>query len=239
MSIESFKLIPANSITSLPEETRLLYLENILSLPENAQNILLSDSTGAYIQGLAKSNRIASENASKIGLAILEVIIKKKEISDLSTIFSKELGLSIDTALQIASEIDQDLFAPIQSELDAFRAQQSAPVVSPAKQADAPLQQPERRQPNPARTRNVLDLKELSARPEQKDLPTPTRQERIAPPKPRPIQNSSRIVDLKNTPRSTTAPHPSPLPEQERGTTAPKPPEPPKRTFPLPPSQRS
>jgi hypothetical protein len=139
MSIESFKLIPANSITSLPEETRLLYLENILSLPENAQNILLSDSTGAYIQGLAKSNRIASENASKIGLAILEVIIKKKEISDLSTIFSKELGLSIDTALQIASEIDQDLFAPIQSELDAFRAQQSAPVVSPAKQADAPL----------------------------------------------------------------------------------------------------
>ena len=222
MDIELFKSIPANSITGLPEETRLNYLETTLSLPAKIQDMLFSDSTGAYVQGLAKSNHIPTENAFKIGLAILEIAINKKAISELSTTLLKELGIDIDTALKMASEIDQDLFAPIQGELDEFWTQQSSP--QPAKSTDSLPQQPQRREPSIPRTPNVLDLKELNARPEQKDLPARPVQKKLMP--------GNRTVDLSQRP--TTQARPSTLPR-----VAPTPPPiPPKPQFPLPPTRR-
>lgn len=270
MNIELFKSIPANSITGLPEQTRLEYLESVLSLPEKIQDMLFSDSTGAYVQGLAKSNHIPSENAFKIGLAILEVAINKKQISELSTILSKELEISIDASLEMASEIDQDLFAPIQGELGAFWASGQATPVSPAptRQADSLARQDagnNNRTPivntTPASysglqpTKNVLDLKELNARPEshavllaprdrQKDLPARPIQKTLMP--------GNRTVDLKNRPST-----PSPYQGEGRGEVTrrptatlhpstplrvnpqpPVPPVPPKRQFPLPPNKR-
>ena len=239
MDIESFKSIPANSITGLPEETRLNYLETALSLPTKAQDMLFSDSTGAYVQGLVKSNHIAPEHAFKIGLAILEVAIHKKEISDLSTTFSKELEMSPEAAMLIASEIDQDLFAPIQGELDAFWTQQapgSSAVPAQRKLDSLPSQDVENnnRTPNVNTTpatasglrgaKNVLDLKELNARPEQKDLPARPVQKKLMP--------GNRTVDLSQRP---TAPaRPSALLR-----VAPTPPSiPPKPQFPLPPTRR-
>lgn len=239
MDIELFKSIPANSISGLPEQTRLSYLESTLSLPEGAQNMLFSDSTGAYVQGLAKSNRIPTENAFKIGLAILEIAIQKKSISELSTTLSKELSIDTDTALKIASEIDQDLFAPIQGELNAFWAQQaSAPstTTAPKKLDSLPSQDGENNNRTPIvntkptspstlrATRNVLDLKELTARPEQKDLPARPVQKKLMP--------GNRTVDLSQRP--TTPARPSALP---RVTPTP-PPIPPKPQFPLPPTRR-
>ncbi len=239
MDIELFKLIPANSITGLPEGTRLNYLESALSLPVKAQDMLFSDSTGAYVQGLAKSNHIAPEHAFKIGLAILEIAIHKKEISELSTTLSKELDVSLDNAVEMASEIDQDLFAPIQGELDAFWAQQesASPTTAAPKKLDSLPSQDTgntNRTPivntNPASppgirgATNVLDLKELNARPEQKDLPPKPVQKKLMP--------GNRTVDLSQRPttpdRSTALPRVAPTP----------PPVPPKPQFPLPPTRR-
>ena len=258
MNIELFKSIPANSITGLPENIRLIYLENTLSLPEKVQDMLFSDSTGAYIQGLAKSNQISSENAFKIGLAILEIAIQERDISELSTKLSKELEISQDSALKMASEIDQDLFAPIQSDLDAFWAQQSSPApaatvsAQPTRQTDSlPKQESKKNMrttivptPPPSSTvfrgaKNILNLKEIAARPEQKDLPPKPVQQKLAP--------GSRTVDLKSgqARSASVRPTPPPLPQAQAPRVQsntppakPTPPVPPARTFPLPPSIR-
>ncbi|MCE9643236.1 MAG: hypothetical protein K8Q97_02795 [Candidatus Andersenbacteria bacterium] len=234
-----FSTIPANSVILLPEDRRSGYLSKIIAAPEKIRDVAFSDDTGAYIRGLTKGSKITPDDAPKIALSILEVFIGNKNISDLSTLIAQKTGVGMDIALNLASEIDQDLFAPIQGELDAFWAQQSSgPSTAPAqKKLDSlPNQNVENnnRTPNvntipttPSRLRgakNVLDLKELNARPEQKDLPARPVQKKLMP--------GNRTVDLSQRP--TTPSRPSALPR-----VAPTPPSiPPKPQFPLPPTRR-
>ena len=274
MDILSFKTVPANSILVLPDQERAGYLTNILKLPTSARDMLFSSNSGSYIRGLSRSNNISPELAPNISFAVLRVVLGKIEISSLTTTLVNEIHVETDIAQQIASEIDQDLFAPLQADLDAFWAgQKQAQVASvtphyegglPAELEGArggssktattnPLQLPLREgerttpplppAPISSRTPNVLNLKELNARPEQKDLP--------APEAPRRIAAGSRTVDLSQrtsvTPpyeggarggyANTTNPLLLPLRKGER--TAPTPPMPPTRTFPLPPTRRS
>lgn len=246
--MNTFHLTPIGSMYAFPPERSIGYLDIIITLPKPIKNLISNATIPSYITGISKNNQISEELQPIIAFTILRIAIGKIKISEFTNTLTNELGVNIEIAQEIASEIDQDLFAPIQSDLDAFWAQQSAPkpttpVATPIKQTGALSEQATRNNnrtpivnttptsPSTLRgAKNILDLKELPARPEQKDLPARPIQKTLMP--------GSRTVDLKNTPPRT----PSSLPEQGREAkrpTPPAPPIPPKRTFPLPPSQRS
>lgn len=243
-----FSTIPANSVILLPEDQRSGYLSKIITAPEKIRDLAFSDDTGAYIRGLAKGSKITPDDTPKIALSILEVFIGNKDIADLSTLIAQKTGIDADAALTIASEIDQDLFAPIQGELDAFWASQKQSTTTNPSPPPSPRtgEGNARPTPSPQRTTNVVNLKELAGRPEQKDLPARPIQRKLMP--------GTRTIDLKDRPSvtppyeggarggssgtATTNPLQLPLRKGERAATPTPPPVPPKPQFPLPPTRR-
>ncbi len=231
-----YQLTPIGSISFLSEQDIAKSVAIFNKTPEKLRDFLSSSTTGMYIAGTGKKYKIP-DIAPIISQQIFFTVTGSQPVMNLSKNLAENLHLDLDTALKIAGEIDQDLFAPIQSDLDAFWAQQSStksPIstaaVLPIRQTDSLPKQYEKREGAAQRTSNVLNLKELVAKPDEKELP------------PKPVQkklvSGSRTVDLSR-------PLPPPLTPPRAGgeTTAPLRPTPPspippKRTFPLPPSHR-
>lgn len=167
--------VPVNSLLTLPPEAREGILLGIFRLPKKVQDILFSEDTGAYTRGLAKSYDVDINFSPNIALAILFIAIGEKSLVQLPAILSTELKLPNDKAHKMATEIEKDVFGPVRGELDEFLRKQKAQSGSMASMLGsvATAGQVHRRASTYA-PQNVLNLKELPARPAQKDFPVRT-----------------------------------------------------------------
>lgn len=218
--MDSYYFMPIGSIYSRPESKSIGYLDIISNLPQAIKNLIISPKTSSYVRGLSKSYDIPEDQAPFIAFAILEIAIGKKAFAQLPAILSTELQLPNDKAQKMAAEIEKDVFGPVRTELDEFLREQKkrsesivGKLTSNTQNISGPTSpggyEGRSRRGNGSQLQNILNLKELPAKKPQASLP------------PRPVQK-----DLPTRP--SLAPHPYPLPEQERGTT-PKPPNKPIR----------
>ncbi len=176
MEILDFTTIPANSFLILPEADRTAYIQAIIPLHIKIRDVLYSTDTGAFVRGIAKTYDVSPETAPKIAFAILEIAIGKKTIAQLPSILSTELQLPIDTAQKMATEIEHDVLAPIKTELSDQSSQQkgsSVPSRTTAQAASSGM-------------KNVLNLKEIAAKPPQTQLPPKPIQPSLPPRRPVP-----------------------------------------------------
>lgn len=171
MEILNFTTIPANSFLILPEANRASYIEAVIPLPIKIRDVLYSTDTGAFVRGIAKTYDVSPETAPKIAFAILEIAIGKKTIAQLPSILSTELQLPIDTAQKMASEIEHDVFGPIKADLSGLPSQQKGSSIPSRTTAQAVS----------SGMKNVLNLKEISARPAQEQLPPKPAQPSLPP----------------------------------------------------------
>ncbi len=176
MDTIALKTIPINSLVLIPEQERGSYIQKIFTLHQKMQLMLFSDDTGAFIRGIAKTYNVSPETAPHIAFAILEIAIGKKTIAQLPSILSTELQLPIDTAQKMATEIEHDVLAPIKAELNDQSSQQkgsSVPSRTTAQAASSGM-------------KNVLNLKEIAAKPPQTQLPPKPIQPSLPPRRPVP-----------------------------------------------------
>lgn len=146
--------------------------------------VLVSDRTGAFLRGLARTHNIPDDDVPKLATSVLYVALGEWPLANLAAGLSSTMGLPNDKAQKVAAEIEKELFAPITLELNTFLEEQRQPkAAEQAQQAGAT---------------NVVDLKKHSSqntplRPkgfagqaEHKQFPKPSLQTGKGPPLPRP-----------------------------------------------------
>ncbi len=149
-----FECTPSGSLLSQPSDQRLPYISYLVAMPESVHNLVASARTGAFLQGLSKTNNIPIEKTPQIAFIILRIAVGEKNLAQLGSILSTELQIPNDKAQAMAKEIEKELFAPIALELNQYLSQkrQSAPK---------PL----------GGARNVLDLKNNAPPPPPPPIP--------------------------------------------------------------------
>ncbi len=159
--INDFTLIDA--IFENPPEVSIGYGELLAKLPQKIKEILGAQTTGAYVSGIIRSYSLSEEKRNVLALSIIRVAIGKKTFAQLPATLSNELQLPMDKAQKMAGEIEKDLFDPVRNELNTFLQSQKGSMSQPS--STPPSARPA------APMRNVLDLKEITARPKQPQLP--------------------------------------------------------------------
>ncbi|MBI1834158.1 MAG: hypothetical protein HYR90_05035 [Candidatus Andersenbacteria bacterium] len=197
MPSTNFSGIPAASLVMIPEDRRAEYIRALRALPVTLLKATTSAKTGAYILGLAKTHDIPLAQVENISFAIFEILIGKKILVQLPSIFSTELQVANDKAQTMAREVERDLIAPISSELNRYLAdqkkiqgsisskigkQKSKPVATSPALSPTTNSKPEirtfstppslKRIPNkPAIPPNILDLKKKWEQPKPPPIP--------------------------------------------------------------------
>lgn len=169
--MDSFHTLPIGSIYAREEAASIGYLDIVQDLSPKIKEMISSEKTGSYIKGIARSYDVSEDNQPDIAFAILEIAIGKKTIVQLPSILSTELQLPIDTAQKMASEIEHDVFGPIKADLSGLPSQQkgsSVPSRTTAQAASSGM-------------KNVLNLKEIAAKPAQGQLPPKPAQPSLPP----------------------------------------------------------
>lgn len=155
-----YQCVPIGSLSLLPEQERLGYIDLFYTAPPSLNLLLSSPDTGSYVRGIAKTYDIPEDQSPKIAQCIFFITVGKRKIGELSTMLSAELGLPNDIAQKISSEIEKDVFGPIKNELDTF-------VISQRKAHETVKKNPTSN-PQP---QNVLNLKEIGTSKKQNQLP--------------------------------------------------------------------
>lgn len=157
-----FQYTPFGSISLLTEQEITDCVSAFYKIPETIQSFLSSADTGSFLVGLGKAYKTEEEKIVKISQTVLLIAIGKKTFAQLPSILSSELQLPMDMAQKMAGEIEKDLFGPVRNELNTFLQSQKGGTTSPNKM---PPTKPM------ANMRNVLDLKEITPKQKQPQLP--------------------------------------------------------------------
>jgi hypothetical protein len=80
--------------------------------------------TGAYLEGEMRNFHLQLTDTPLLALAVLQISVGTKSLSQLASIISTDLKLPNDQAQKMSSEIERDLFAPIMLEYNQFIASQ-------------------------------------------------------------------------------------------------------------------
>lgn len=155
-----FSSIPINSVILAPEGARVARLEKALGTSDKVQNILFSQEIGVYIQSLARDYGLQPNQAVTISYLVLRVAIGELELAQLPSALSSETKLPTPQASKLASDIENEILAPIKGELRQQRQGANTDLSSKAEKEGA---------------KNIVNLKS----PNQPKPPSPT-----APPSP-------------------------------------------------------
>lgn len=159
--MDSFYTIPVGSIYSREKSETEGYIDAIQALPTAIKELISSVNTASYIVGSTRQYSLNEDAQAIVAFAILQIAIGKKTFAQFPAVLSSELQLPMDKAQKMAGEIEKDLFGPVRKELDAFLQSQKGGATSPKMPPTRPV----------ATMRNVLDLKEIAAKPKQPQLP--------------------------------------------------------------------
>jgi hypothetical protein len=118
--------VPAGSIVTLPETERSAYIQQLLTLPTAARQLMTSNQAGAFTRGLAKSYSLPVERAADIAFTIVKVALGKVSLAELPWALAATLKLPESQAQRMAYEIEQDLLAPIRQALEEYWQVQKA-----------------------------------------------------------------------------------------------------------------
>jgi hypothetical protein len=153
-----------------------VYFEKFFTqLPKTIRSALVSPRSSSYIVGLAKSHDIELDNAPEIAFLILQICLGEKKLEELSRYIAESLEISKNKAETISLEIQNEFFAPLQSELSQYLKTLNVP-----KTPITSLQKPSILPPAPSQEpRNVINLKERLPAPP----PSPRPPARSAPPR--------------------------------------------------------
>lgn len=179
--MDSFYVLPVGSIYARPEEETSGYLDIIQELPVTIKGMISSTETASYIKGLARTYDIPEESQPSIAFAILEVAMGKKIFAQLPAIISTELQLPTDKAQKMSSEIERDIFHPIKKELDSFLQQKVSKNSNTSKSSIVMSRPSAQTRKGATQPQNVLNLKEITARPKQEQLRTRSPQLSLPP----------------------------------------------------------
>jgi hypothetical protein len=116
------KSTPGGALMLVSEDERGEYIKRIFELPQGVSEIVFAPRTGAYLRGLVSSYKLPLTKSHLIALAIVRLFIGKKSLAQLPGILSTELGLANDAAQKMASEIEDDLLAPVMGDLKKYWA---------------------------------------------------------------------------------------------------------------------
>lgn len=172
MTFEELIASPLGATVLLEEHMWQRLADRFFETGEVVRNLLVSQETGAFLRGLARTHNIPDDQVPKMALGVLYVVLGEWPMANLAAGLSSTMGLPNDKAQQVATEIEKELFAPIMGELQTFWAKQRQP------KAGAQAQQ--------AGATNVIDLKHKSQNTEHKQPPKPSFQIKKGPPLPRP-----------------------------------------------------
>lgn len=122
---------------------------------------------------------------------MVQIFVGEKNFAQLPAMLSTELQLPNDKAQKMAAEIEKDVFGPVRGELDEFLRTQKQGKGSIALRLPSVAQGKERNS-----LQNVLNLKELSPKKPQTQLPGRSAQKDlpIRPSLPKPLQPPNRPI---------------------------------------------
>lgn len=155
-----YTTVPIGSLVlhDLAEADR--YMNFLSALTPGLVNIVMSDTVGAFLRGLAKEFGLPNENVPQLAFAVLRVAVGEIELPKLGATLSSELKLPNDKAQAMAKEIEKELFSPVMLELNQWLEKQKQATSTKASAAKAGA-------------RNIVDLKHQSPKQPPGPLPKP------------------------------------------------------------------
>ncbi|MEO6077212.1 MAG: hypothetical protein ABIP54_00305, partial [Candidatus Andersenbacteria bacterium] len=114
--LNNYKSTPIGSLITKTNEEGEHYIQKMMVMPPKLVTLLMSSNTGAYVVGLMRAYKLEPSLGSVVAFNILKIVHGDLALDQLAITLAPELQLTIENSIKIASEIDQDIFAPIQSE---------------------------------------------------------------------------------------------------------------------------
>lgn len=133
--------------------------ELVNEVPKSVRGMITSPHSASFIRGLVKTYKLSPEKVPLIAYAVLQVALGEKTLAQLSSVLSTEVPLPNDKAQKIAKEIEEDLFAPIMSELTEYLERKKSGIETASKKISSSSAS--------LGVNNVLNLKD------QRKAPTP------------------------------------------------------------------
>jgi hypothetical protein len=149
--------VPVGSLFGGPEPESSRLYDEIGNLPDTVRALLGAESTGAFLRGVTKRYGLPEAKSARIAFTLVQWAIDRVE---LPKVFAATLSLPPDKAQAMAAEIERDLLAPVQGDV-----QQYWQTKQPKQEAKSPGSEPffytgastfPRKNPP---SNNVLDLK--------------------------------------------------------------------------------
>lgn len=127
-------------LLSVPADQRRTYILAIQNMPQTLFKTINSNTSAAFLQGIAKQFKMTSNQTLRLALAVLRIAVGEVSLAKFGAALSSELQLPNDKAQAIAKEIEKELFAPVMLELNQFleeRKKENENSGGKAKQAGA------------------------------------------------------------------------------------------------------
>jgi len=137
--------------------------EQIISLPKNLQEYILSEETKERVRSIAKTNGLTEEQAGTLTEEVFITLIGSSDPKNLTSNLVED-GVEVSTAQKISKEAEKDIFSPVKVYLDEIYKEETSSDLD----TNAP----------PPST-NEIPIKNTVPAPE--NLPTQTKQEEQKP----------------------------------------------------------
>jgi hypothetical protein len=149
----------------MPELTREEKLKLVEKLPQQLQDFLYSEDTGAFLLYLGQKYNLPDEKVRLLSKLVADVVLGIVPITSLAQEINSKITFDIQAAMHLAQELNIELLAPVMTPMP------SAPVM--------PAPATEMASPTPTTVPEIIDLRKTP--PISTPAPAPT------PPAPKPL----------------------------------------------------
>jgi hypothetical protein len=119
----SYACRPIGALILAPPEEDKIILPLVRSLPKSLKDLITSGNTGAYIRGLTKNHGLALDQAPRISLMFLRVVVGLQTLPQLTSWLTQTLRVAPERAQRMTQELERDLLTAVKADWQAFLAQ--------------------------------------------------------------------------------------------------------------------
>lgn len=112
--------IPTLSLSSVPASRRKPYIQHLMAMPSEVFAALNNPAVGPFTRGLVKAHGLPVERSAAVAFIILRVAINEVPADQMTTVIVESVGLPAEKAQRMVAEIQEDIFGPVQQELQNY-----------------------------------------------------------------------------------------------------------------------
>ncbi|MEX1112313.1 MAG: hypothetical protein WEC84_02515 [Candidatus Andersenbacteria bacterium] len=137
----AFYLIPAASLMFMNDADRQSHIKELFLIPKSLRQTATSEKTAYYLKSIIKKYDLTPPQSRALALLVFKTILKKMQLAQMSSRMS-ETGLKPAMAVQLAKEIEKDLFAPIAQDFNISTPSSTTNNLLDLKEADKNIPSP-------------------------------------------------------------------------------------------------